>query len=126
MTDGRCFYCGLRTNPFATFCVDHVYPVARGGSNDIANLVPCCRRCNASKRDTLLDDWASNRKWYLTDAYVTECAGFRQWVIDEWRLSSLGMEWGDIPDEDWPTWEAWLASGADPDETPTLPEGFGA
>jgi hypothetical protein len=125
MTDGRCFYCGLRTNPFITFCIDHVYPVSRGGSNDIGNLVPCCRYCNASKRDSLLDDWSNNRKWYLSDEFRNGFHGLREWTIREHRMARLGLEWGDIPDDDWPVWEEWLDAGADPDVMPPRPEGFG-
>lgn len=29
--------------------LDHVVPLASGGDNSIDNIVPCCRKCNASK-----------------------------------------------------------------------------
>ena len=32
---------------------DHVIPKARGGTDDLANLVPACRACNSAKRDRL-------------------------------------------------------------------------
>lgn len=48
-TDGRCVYCGIQTNPFSTFSIDHVVPVSKGGTDDLANLVPCCRSCNSRK-----------------------------------------------------------------------------
>jgi 5-methylcytosine-specific restriction endonuclease McrA len=41
-----CAYCGA-----AAEAVDHVVPVARGGSGEWANLAPSCMRCNSSKRD---------------------------------------------------------------------------
>lgn len=34
------------------FTVDHVVPVSLGGSDDLTNLVGCCKRCNSSKRNT--------------------------------------------------------------------------
>ena len=40
----RCHYCG---KPART--VDHVLPVAAGGTDDPSNLVAACRRCNARK-----------------------------------------------------------------------------
>jgi hypothetical protein len=46
---GRCWYCGVQTNPFINFRVDHVVPVADNGTNELSNLVPCCHDCNASK-----------------------------------------------------------------------------
>ncbi len=45
--DPFCRWCG---SPHAT-TVDHVVAVANGGTNDISNLVACCARCNASKKD---------------------------------------------------------------------------
>lgn len=52
---GHCWYCGIQTNPFADFCVDHFIPLALGGSNQTTNLVPCCVACNAVKGGRTLD-----------------------------------------------------------------------
>lgn len=41
---GRCRYCRA---PAAT--IDHVAPRAQGGSDDLENLVVCCRNCNSKK-----------------------------------------------------------------------------
>lgn len=49
MSNGACSYCGCQTNPFDDFTVDHVHPVILGGTDDIENLVPACRSCNARK-----------------------------------------------------------------------------
>src|SRR5215207_9416700 len=46
---GRCHYCQEALHPLRDFTVDHVIPVARGGSDDRSNLVAACRRCNSSK-----------------------------------------------------------------------------
>jgi 5-methylcytosine-specific restriction endonuclease McrA len=43
--DGRCAYCG-ESRPLEP---EHKIPLARGGSNEITNIVPACRRCNARK-----------------------------------------------------------------------------
>jgi hypothetical protein len=48
-SQGYCWYCGTLTNPWRSFCVEHVLPLARGGSNTLDNLVPCCRMCNEHK-----------------------------------------------------------------------------
>jgi len=42
---GRCAYCGEQ-GPLEA---DHRIPLARGGTNVIANILPACRRCNARK-----------------------------------------------------------------------------
>lgn len=48
-SQGRCYYCGLKTNPFENFAIDHLVPVADGGTNDPQNLVPACAACNGAK-----------------------------------------------------------------------------
>jgi 5-methylcytosine-specific restriction protein A len=60
-TDGHCWYCGSRTNPFDDFCIDHVRSVATGGSDDLDNLVPCCRRCNSDKRAMAVETFRLER-----------------------------------------------------------------
>ena len=37
--------------------VDHVVPLALGGTNYEGNLAPACRRCNARKNALLLIEW---------------------------------------------------------------------
>jgi hypothetical protein len=53
-TSGKCVYCAVTLTTEAglphSYHADHVLPVTRGGSNDIANLVPACATCNSSKR----------------------------------------------------------------------------
>lgn len=50
-----CQYCG-RKAPDVELEVDHIKPVAKGGTNDILNLVTSCYECNRGKRDRTLDD----------------------------------------------------------------------
>lgn len=50
-----CHYCGGRFEP-AQLTMDHVVPLARGGTSVKSNLVPACSACNASKKlDTPVD-----------------------------------------------------------------------
>lgn len=44
---GKCWMCGA-----AYEHIDHVKPLAKGGSNWPANLRPACAHCNSSKRDS--------------------------------------------------------------------------
>lgn len=46
--DFRCRYCGLKAEA-AELRVDHVIPVALGGSDEPANLVTACEPCNTGK-----------------------------------------------------------------------------
>lgn len=49
-----CRYCGA-TAPDATLTVDHVTPVALGGTDKPDNLVAACKDCNAGKASTSPD-----------------------------------------------------------------------
>lgn len=57
--DRRCAYCDQvvdgQPDP------DHVIPLSRGGWNDLANILPSCRRCNSSKSDKTPDEWIADR-----------------------------------------------------------------
>jgi len=44
----QCVYCG-RTAKDSVLDVDHVVPIAAGGTNEIDNLVPACVECNMGK-----------------------------------------------------------------------------
>ncbi len=46
----RCLSCG-KTASQTRLQVDHIIPVAHGGSNDISNLQALCRTCNLKKKD---------------------------------------------------------------------------
>lgn len=53
----KCQYCG-KSAPDVVLEIDHVIPVAHGGTNDIANLVTACRECNSGKGARELTDEA--------------------------------------------------------------------
>jgi len=49
-----CQYCGAHPSESVVLEVDHIHPVAAGGSNEIDNLVTACFDCNRGKSDGLL------------------------------------------------------------------------
>lgn len=53
--DHTCRYCGAKA-PDVTLTVDHVTPVALGGTDDASNLVAACRSCNSGKSSTAPTD----------------------------------------------------------------------
>lgn len=70
---GLCFYC-LRRVPARVRCLDHVVPRALLGNNSYCNLVSCCLRCNAEKRDSRAQDFLLRlyRERRLTDTELPE------------------------------------------------------
>lgn len=48
----RCVECGA-TNKETTLEIDHIIPVAKGGTNDISNLQTLCKECNRAKSATI-------------------------------------------------------------------------
>lgn len=51
----QCQYCGASA-PNVLLQIDHVDPVANGGTNDILNLITSCEDCNAGKGARTIDD----------------------------------------------------------------------
>lgn len=54
----RCYLCGCDWNALDPFdrCIDHVIPLAAGGTSQPANLRPACRSCNSKKWTRPLTD----------------------------------------------------------------------
>ena len=52
----RCCHCGRTAKDGAKLHIDHIKPVALGGTNDPSNLQTLCRDCNLGKSDIPQDD----------------------------------------------------------------------
>src|SRR5688572_4381316 len=60
----RCVYCGS-ANPSRW---DHLHPVSQGGDSTPGNLVPACGRCDDSKQDRTIEEWAASKSKYRPPA----------------------------------------------------------
>jgi 5-methylcytosine-specific restriction protein A len=49
--EGICHYCEKKFAP-KELTMDHIVPIARGGSSTEGNIVPACRDCNQKKKLT--------------------------------------------------------------------------
>lgn len=49
---GKCYYCRAKVD--INYHVDHVIPLAKGGSNNPENLVIACPACNRHKNDKII------------------------------------------------------------------------
>tara|TARA_R110000765_G_scaffold265862_1_gene365332 strand:- start:5107 stop:5658 length:552 start_codon:yes stop_codon:yes gene_type:complete len=56
-----CQYCGQQP-PDVTLHVDHIFPVSKGGTNDIDNLSTSCMDCNGGKGATPLTNDAGSER----------------------------------------------------------------
>lgn len=57
----KCQYCGSEA-PNVLLHIDHIKPVAAGGTNELTNLITSCMACNLGKSDTPLTDQAAVNK----------------------------------------------------------------
>lgn len=48
-TNGHCWYCGVVLQPLGDWEIEHQTPKAKGGNDELFNLVPACRSCNMRK-----------------------------------------------------------------------------
>ncbi|MBU3643252.1 MAG: HNH endonuclease [Candidatus Nanopelagicaceae bacterium] len=63
-TKGHCYYCDKDLSQSYEWQVDHIWPYRYGGSEEIINLVPSCRRCNEAKWSHLPPRYLLN-KWVV-------------------------------------------------------------
>jgi 5-methylcytosine-specific restriction endonuclease McrA len=67
--NGKCAYCGREATT-----IDHVIPLKRRGLTENSNLVPCCNKCNSSKKDRPLSVFLKYRSPVLFDAFTDTIA----------------------------------------------------
>ena len=62
----RCAYCGATGN----LHIEHLIPVAKGGTHTLGNIIPACQRCNLSKATKEAE------QWYRAQSFFCE----RRWI----------------------------------------------
>lgn len=124
-----CRYCGM-TAPASVLTVDHVIPVALGGSDEPTNLVAACRDCNAGKSSVpaeapLVDDVAADAiRWARA---IKQVAEIRQkesdkrdevikWFTGVWEVWTYGRDEKTVPADDYTTVLKFLDLGMTHDE----------
>lgn len=58
----RCVYCAVRLD-YEIATLDHVWPIARGGTHTPGNLVAACLACNRLKGDLLPQEFFARHPW---------------------------------------------------------------
>lgn len=117
-----CRYCG-GTAPDVVLTIDHVTPVALGGSDAPGNLVAACKDCNAGKSSTspgsvlvenVADDtirWALARKAAADELTLEREAAEQRRApfLDAW--TSWDKNCDHLPDDWYKAVDRWLESG---------------
>lgn len=131
--DGHaCSYCGARA-PDARLTVDHVIPVALGGSDEPDNLTTACTDCNGGKAAApadaaIVDAVAANYQQYMQvmhelaerDASIEPDCG---WFEEVW--CSYTDRWGAhpyLPDNWQSSIRTWIARGLTRNDITTAAE----
>lgn len=63
ISENNCWYCG-DANPST---IDHIVALDNGGSDDIENLVLCCKRCNSRKKAMTIEEFRYKNSWEKTE-----------------------------------------------------------
>lgn len=105
-----CQYCG-RMSPDVILEVDHIKPVAKGGDNNMLNLITSCKDCNRGKRDIPLSDDSAVKKQQVQLLELAERKEQLEMMLD-WRkaLSELDNEYVNAVDDVFATWTNWRLS----------------
>lgn len=82
-----CQYCG-RKAPDVVLNIDHIKPVAKGGTNEIMNLVTSCFECNNGKRDKCLSDDSSISMQMEQLSLIEERAQQLE-MLYEWKMGLI-------------------------------------
>lgn len=85
-----CQYCGAQS-PDVVLHVDHINPVAGGGSNDILNLITSCEPCNLGKGAKALDDKSSLAKQRAQLDELNERREQLEMMV-QWRESMANLD----------------------------------
>lgn len=66
LRDGMaCAYCGTGIEDGVELSLDHVTPHCNGGNNHESNLVTCCKKCNSSRGNRSVSEFAEAVANYL-------------------------------------------------------------
>jgi len=84
LRDGlACAYCAAGVEQGEALSLDHIICHTDGGTNHESNLVTCCGRCNSSRSDRTVEEFAAAVAGYVNHgvtaeeiiAHVQDCAG---------------------------------------------------
>lgn len=79
--NGCCFYCDKDVRQ--EYTVDHLTPLARGGSDGPENIVIACASCNFHKADKTYEEFVAQKKHER-----------KQWIAAREAMGGVALLWG--------------------------------
>ena len=79
--DHRCAYCGAEGD----MQIEHVVPIAKGGTHALGNIVPACQRCNYSKHTNEVESW------YRAQPFFSELRWRKICRVLNWSRGAVGQ-----------------------------------
>jgi len=107
--DFTCQYCGAQP-PKVVLEVDHMHPVAEGGTGDAENLITSCDKCNRGKGKKLLGDRIvrpdADLMWLKTQQETAELKRYQKAKAKREKviaaiIEQLQTHWMDVAGLDW-------------------------
>ena len=92
----HCAYCGKILSDTDDLTMDHKNPKAKGGTDEIDNLVGCCKSCNQMKADRTVDEF---RKKLIEAANISNAFSGKPWKGRGtfWNVLLLCIQkWGNL------------------------------
>ena len=83
----RCAMCGTKLT-LETLTVDHAYPLNKGGSYNLSNLIPLCEDCNQNKGERVI--LSVKRFPFLKSKYKDEFMNNMWDYLEEYRWTGVG------------------------------------
>jgi len=79
--DHCCAYCGAESD----MQMEHVVPIAKGGTHAMGNILPACHRCNYSKKTHEVESW------YRSQPFFSETRWRKIKRVLNWDRSGVGQ-----------------------------------
>lgn len=89
----RCQYCG-RPAPEVALEVDHIKPVAAGGTDDMSNLITACRDCNRGKGSMEIEHSVSAKEITAVSELYIAASGLALTRNGQERVGQLITQYG--------------------------------
>ena len=92
--DLACVWCGSGVEQGVVLTLDHLTPHSKGGSNNEANLVTCCAKCNSTRQARTMTGFAADVAAYTMEpsaAILARIERNRRRSLKSYRVTAKEM-----------------------------------